>query len=379
MVSNREPAEILEDAYQQAKKRRDRSFITDQEVRSRIAAVSRSRIGAGVRLILACSLAKVHDPLIDIRKPYTELEGNSYSGRTYDEQYVTEFVNRYELPCNPTTAFLTPALRTKNVILEPGINLGGRDKGLYHDVILLLNDVENGRIKAEDLLKETVRNLLELKRKRAQRISSLLDELKQAEGITPLSAEDIVNLIEQHFKSPSASRLPVLVVAAAYKAASDNLGERALPLQAHTAADERTGALGDIEIALVDDNEIVTAYEMKMKKITKDDIDRALQKLRNFGGHIDNYIFVTTDVIDLDVAEYARSLYRETAGIEFVILDCIGFLRHFLHLFHRLRLEFLECYQELLLDEPESAVRQPLKESFLALRQAAESSYSQGS
>ena len=379
MVSNREPAEILEDAYQQAKKRRERSFITDQEIRSRIAAVSRSRIGAGVRLILACSLAKVHDPSIDIRKPYTELEGNSYSGRTYDEQYVTEFVNRYELPCNPTTAFLTPALRTKNVILEPGINLGGRDKGLYHDAILLLNDVENGRIKAEDLLKETVRNLLELKRIRSQRISSLLDELKQTEGITPLSAEDIVNLIEQHFKSPNASRLPVLVVAAAYKAASDNLGERALPLQAHTAADKRTGALGDIEIALVDDNEIVTAYEMKMKKITKDDIDRALQKLRNFGGHIDNYIFVTTDVIDLDVAEYARSLYRETAGIEFVILDCIGFLRHFLHLFHRLRLEFLECYQELLLDEPESAVRQPLKESFLALRQAAESSYSQGS
>jgi hypothetical protein len=66
-------------------------------------------------------------------------------------------------------------------------------------------------------------------------------------------------------------------------------------------------------------------------------------------------------------------LYDQTGGIEIVVLDCIGFLRHFLHLFHRLRMDFLDTYQELLLDEPDSAVSQPLKEAFLALRQAAES------
>ncbi len=70
---------------------------------------------------------------------------------------------------------------------------------------------------------------------------------------------------------------------------------------------------------------------------------------------------------------YAASLYEKTAGVEIVILDCIGFLRHFLHLFHRLRMEFLEEYQKLALSEPESAVSQPLKEAFLALRQAVES------
>jgi DNA adenine methylase len=60
-------------------------------------------------------------------------------------------------------------------------------------------------------------------------------------------------------------------------------------------------------------------------------------------------------------------------GVEIAIWDCIDFLRHFLHLFHRLRLGFLEAYQELVLAEPESAVSQPLKEAFLALRRAAES------
>ena len=48
-------------------------------------------------------------------------------------------------------------------------------------------------------------------------------------------------------------------------------------------------------------------------------------------------------------------------------------IRHSLHLFHRLRIEFLDAYQSLLLAEPDSAVSQPLKEAFLSLRQAAES------
>ncbi len=112
-----------------------------------------------------------------------------------------------------------------------------------------------------------------------------------------------------------------------------------------------------------------------MKRVTKEDLNRALQKIDKFGKKIDNYIFITTEVIEEQVADYAKSLYNETGGIEFAILDCINFLRHFLHLFHRLRLEFLDAYQKLVLGESESAVSQPLKEAFLALRRAAESSY----
>ena len=52
---------------------------------------------------------------------------------------------------------------------------------------------------------------------------------------------------------------------------------------------------------------------------------------------------------------------------------CIGFVRHYLHLFHRLRADFLEAYQSLILAEPESSVSQPIKEAFLSMRQAAES------
>ena len=110
---------------------------------------------------------------------------------------------------------------------------------------------------------------------------------------------------------------------------------------------------------------------MKDKRVTKDDIDVALIKLKKAKSKIDNYIFITTDVIEDEVLEYAKSLYELTA-IEFAILDCIGFIRHYLHFFHRTRISFLNIYQELVLKEPTSSVSQPLKEVFLALRRAAE-------
>lgn len=206
---------------------------------------------------------------------------------------------------------------------------------------------------------------------------TLIAGLRTGAGVAPLSSEGIVALIEQHLRlrqanTRGASRLPVLIVAAAYRAASAALGEWTLPLASHNAADEQTGSLGDIGITLIGDDRVVTSYEMKMRRVTHEDVNRALQKTAGNPYQIDNYIFITTDPIDQLVQEYAVSLYGKT-DVEFVILDCIAFLRHFLHLFHRLRGAYLAAYQELLLLEPESAVSQPLKEAFLAMRQAAES------
>ena len=127
-----------------------------------------------------------------------------------------------------------------------------------------------------------------------------------------------------------------------------------------------------MEICLQNDERVVTAYEMKTRKVSIDDIDRALEKIALAKCKIHNYIFVITDLIDYNVKTYAAESYDRTNGTEVAILDCLGFLRHFLHFFHRARIFFLEAYQELVLNEPDSAVSQALKEAWLALRQAAE-------
>lgn len=368
------PDEILESRLQQLESQLETSIIRDPNIYARIELVSRNvRNRAGVRVLLACALAKAHRPEIDIRKPYTEIgDTDAYSGRTYDERYIGEFVQRHSLPANPTTAFLTPALRNRNTVLTPEMNLSGRPREVYAAVLQLLTDVYRGALSAENLLDETIRQLLLLRNENQQRIQNLLANLRLSREETGLSAEAIITLIEQHLASKNSSRLPVLVVAAAYQAAEMQLGEKVLPVYGHNAADSQTQALGDLQIALMGDDGVVTAYEMKTRRVTKYDLDLAVSKIVDSQQPIENYIFITTDVIEADVFDYARSLYT-TTSIEFTVLDCVQFLRYFLYLFYRLRSAFLERYQQLVMDEPSSAVSQPLKEVFLALRLAAES------
>jgi len=368
------PASILDLAYQTAIENLETPLVS-ANISAYVEYVSRNiKNRAGVRLLMSCLLAKVHNPAFDVRKPYTEIgTPDSFSGRRYDEAFITAFINRYNLPCNPTTAFLTPALRNKAETLTVNLNLQGTPPQLYTTVLQLLDAVHRNAVSADVLLAETVRWLIILRDEKKLRMESLLANLKTSADALPLSSESIITLIEQHLASKNSSRLPVLVVAAAYRAASGYLTRKPLPLASHNAADSQTGSLGDVEITLLDDDNVITCYEMKDKRVLINDIDRALQKITESTSRIDNFIFITTDVIDIEVKEYAASLYEKTGGIEIVILDCIGFLRHFLHLFHRLRTQFLEEYQNLVLVEPESAVSQPLKEAFLALRQSAES------
>ncbi|BBD66754.1 D12 class N6 adenine-specific DNA methyltransferase [Nostoc commune NIES-4072] len=369
------PAAILDVALQKAEASIAQPIVTNPSIAEKIDYVSRY-VGnrAVVRLLLACSLAAIHRGNVDIRKPYTEIgTPDAYSGRYYDESYITAFINKHELPCNPTTAFLTPALRNRNITLTPAVNLVGRPPKLYEAALQLLDDVHQGRITAEELLAQTIRCLIIARNEKRQRMETLLADLKKSEDAIPLSAEEIITLLKQHLACRGSSRLPVLIVAAAYQVAEQYIGERFLPLESHNAADEQTGALGDLEITLVDDEKVITSYEMKTRRVTLADIDRALQKINSTGKRVDNYIFITTDAIEEGIQEYASIMYDRTDGIEIVVLDCISFVRHFLHLFHRLRSQFLSAYQQLVLTEPDSAVSQPLKEAFLALRQAAES------
>ncbi len=368
------PAEILDRLLARALKSPSKSVVRDEQIRARVEYVCRCiQNRAGARLLMACLLAKLDRPEIDLRKPYTEIgDDDAFSGRAYDEGFVTHFINTHRLPCNPTTAFLTPALRNIDQALTTDIEIVGRPRKLYIDTLQLLDDVYAGRVSARDLLTEVIRVLVIVREEKTNRMATLLAGLRHSDEELPLSSEGVVKLINQHLQCKNSSRLPVLIVAAAYQAAAHRLGERALPLQSHNAADLQTGSVGDVEVCLTDDDRVVTVYEMKMKRVAIDDIDRALQKITAATFRIQNYIFITTDVIDEAVSVYAAEAYENTGGTEIAILDCIGFLRHFLHLFHRLRTDFLNAYQSLVLAEPDSAVSQPLKEAFLTLRQAAE-------
>jgi len=369
------PEQILFSVSQASFSTLDTSVIADESLRQRIDYICRCMSNrSGVRLLMSCLLAKLDNPSVDPRNPYTEIGGtDSFSGRTYDERYLTKFISDNRLPVNQTTAFLTPTLRNIAHPLTTSHELIGRPRDLYKKTLEVLEDVATGKIAADVVLIETIRVLFLLRDEKLARMSSLLRSLERSEGSLPLSSESIVTLLQQHLACKNSSRLPVLAVTAAYKAAGNCLSEIVLPLQSHNAADRQTGSLGDVEICLVGDDAVVTVYEMKDKRVTQDDIVCAISKIMKADKKIHNYLFVTTEAIDPLVVEFATTFYEKTDGTEIAILDCVGFLRHFLHLFHRIRVAYLNAYQSLVLSEPDSAVNQTLKEAFLALRQTAES------
>jgi hypothetical protein len=372
-MTNTKPEKILEKLYQLSLKSVGRSALKSQITKTKIENVCRCNANkAPIRFLMACLLAKIHRPEIDIRKPYTEIQGDdTFSGRFYDERFIEKFIHKYKLPCNPTTAYLTPAFRNLDRILTTDLVLVGRPREVYKYTLELLDIVYRGKETPDNILREIIRCLLIIKAEDEQRMKQLIADLKQADDLLPLSSEETVTLLAQHLNCKNSSRLPVLIVAAAYQAVKEQIGEEGKKLTAHNAADRQTGAIGDIEVTLINDERIVTCYEMKDKRVTTVDIDIALQKLSKYRNKIDNYLFITTDVIEIEVTEYAKDLYENT-GVEIAVLDCLGFIRHYLHFFHRHRNKFLNIYQDMVLAETTSAVSQPLKEAFLALRRAAE-------
>lgn len=369
-----DPSNILSESFSSAISQDYKQIQANPEVLKKIEYVCECVSNrAGVRLLMACLLAKVHKPDINPTKPYTEIGSDDcFSGRTYDERYISRFIADKDLPCNPTTAFLTPALRNIDNPLSTDLEIIGRPRQVYIDTISLLHFVEDGKIDASELLVDVIHRLILIRNSKKESLSKKLEELKNHSAEIILSSEETITLIEQHLSCKHSSRLPVLIVAAAYNAVKNRIGEQIRPLLSHTAADEQTGSMGDVEVCLINDENVRTVYEMKMKKVLREDIDRAIQKIANGGESIDNYIFITTDEIDENIFEYAKSMYEKLGQREIAILDCIGFLRHFLHFFHRLRRRFIDEYQELVINEPESAVRHELKEVFLHLRQVAE-------
>ncbi|RMG04120.1 MAG: restriction endonuclease, SacI family [Acidobacteria bacterium] len=296
------PDEILSRILKRASANITKSVISDTDIGSRVEYVCRQISNrACTRLLMACLLAKIDRPDVDPRKPYTEIgDSDAFSGRSYDEKYITHFVYENRLPLNPTTAFLTPAFRNLDRPLTTDLDLVGRPRQVYKATLQLLDDVYQNKVTAEDLLTEIVRILLLMREEKQTRINTLLAGLSSGDTL-PLSSEEIVNLLEQHLKCKNSSRLPVLIVAAAYNSVREKLGEHILPLWSHNAADEQTGSLGDVEVCLENDDHVVTVYEMKMKRVTVDDIDRALEKIASATDRIHNYIFITTDVISDEV------------------------------------------------------------------------------
>ena len=78
------PTIILDLAVENVINNLTESIIENSEISQNLEFVCRNPQNRAVaRLLLACLLAKIHKPHLDIRKPYTQInDSDCYSGRT---------------------------------------------------------------------------------------------------------------------------------------------------------------------------------------------------------------------------------------------------------------------------------------------------------
>lgn len=194
----------------------------------------------------------------------------------------------------------------------------------------------------------------------------MIQSIRAHEAALPPSEECVIGLVENLFRCPGAAPLRHLAVVALIQVIARR-STRPGRCRANVGAER--SEVNQVECS--DPDRGTTLYHHAPTVVTRVAIDEVLDSLANETDKPAHVLFVTTDPIDLTVREYAAGVYQRTGGIEFAILDCLGFVRHFLHLFHRHRGAFLDAYQALVLGEPDSAVSFALKQAFLALRQAA--------
>ena len=116
----KECTKILGELYKEATKNVNARSVSDPIIFTKIENITKCFSNRSiVRFLMACLLAKIHRPEVDIRKPYTEIstEDSFFRKKPMTKKYLTDFINMHDLPCNPTTAFLTPALRNINKAL----------------------------------------------------------------------------------------------------------------------------------------------------------------------------------------------------------------------------------------------------------------------
>jgi DNA (cytosine-5)-methyltransferase 1 len=165
----------------------------------------------------------------------------------------------------------------------------------------------------------------------------------------------IVAMFTEHFSLPIAgsSRLPVLAIYAIYIVMMDQVGrfegKTLRELELHSAADQRTGALGDIEVISEDDT-VFEGLEIKHGLlVTEAMINSCARKIEGVSYPVDRYYILTTHAQCTPTPEMVTQLesLAKWLGCQIVVNGVTPTIKYYLRLLTEPRL-VLPVYQDLL-------------------------------
>jgi len=321
--------------------------------------ITYSESAKGVLTVILTSLVyKALNPSQDIRNHQDSIPGG-YSGRSFDNKYITPFLKQCKFPAMAESGWLTRSLEQK---IPYDLNYTGaiNPANLKISFLQILNNVENDA-DVKLYLNYILQGLI-LKRNK-----QVIDLAKP----TTLPINTILEILEQHFtakyKAEGASRLPVLAFYAIYccliKETKRFDSKTLLPIESHTSADTRSGRIGDIEV-IDENNRAFEALEIKHGiTISLQIVQDAYAKFQTTP--VNRYYILSTALQANDAeweniqAEIRR--IKNVHGCQVIVNGLMPSLKYYLRLLEN-TYEFIDKYVDLI--ESDNALKFEHKENW---------------
>lgn len=286
--------------------------------------------------IVTCLISNVVDNSIDPRyhrKPGDGMpepetgKNNWFSGRTISEKIIYNWLDAAGYRTAKSGWQTRTFERPKPYSLEYEENIAH----VKSEFLGLLDLVVQGKATSKDILVEFFR-LEEIVKSKKQ---ALYNKVAKNTAGNELMITDIMNAFQMHFVT--SARTPVLAIYAVYKLVVDQIEAyddlQLLELGAHEAADIRTGAIGDIELA-DSDGDVIEALEIKHNiPVDLPILTKAEEKIR--ASQVKRYYILTThkncNFIDTDMANVVKRVYDEH-GCQIIINGVVPTMKYYLRL-----------------------------------------------
>ena len=266
-----------------------------EEVGGTIETVIGSKTQAYREVLIGCAIARILDPLIDIRKIYVNQGDDAFNGRTLDERVVNPFLHEHEVPSSKGPYL---SVFRRNVSLNEDTGKGVKDKAGYTAMLEFIAILESSdQSSAKELLSSLLYGLIELRDTSTITLSR----------IQRLSMEQYGALIDSMLATPSGGLIPVLLAVSAFSAIRDTyLIPWDIRWQGINVADSPSGAGGDITINR--EGKTVISIEVTERAIDKPRVISTFNtKISPHG--IDDYLFFFSATEPTDEARSAARAY----------------------------------------------------------------------
>lgn len=312
---------------------------------------------AVIAVLLTLMLKKTLSPEQDIRNHQQGLPGG-FSGRSLDEKTVTPFLKARNFPAMQSgSGWLTRSLEQKRPY---DMNYPGAvsPKNLKQAFLGVVHEVEVNRRPADAVMTYILAGLIE-HRNKSSRI--------KLSRPTNLTINQILALLRDHANAGLAgsARLPTLALYAVYQRLVSEVGRykncKLADLESHTAADSRTGRLGDIQVNDAEDRPfeaVEVKHNIALSLALVDDSYAKIQK-----SLVGTYYLLSTknEIIDRQQVTDRLVQIRRQSGCQMIVNGLFETLNYYLRLLRDTKY-FVDSYVELV--EADPAVSYELKKEW---------------